>query len=67
MLLNRKGNSLLIHAQIGVDKMTEGCMTSLHGCIKNVQNCSSSHRRPSEYWQDSLSTEKEYPDPYRTS
>ena len=41
--------------------------TSLRGCIKNVQRCSSSHKRPSEYWQDSLITEKEYPDPYRTS
>ena len=66
MLLNRKGNSLLIHAQIGVDKMTEGCMTSLHGCIKNIQRLSSSHRRPGEHWQDFLTTEKKYSDPYRT-
>ena len=40
VLLNRKGNSFLIHAQIGVDKMTEGYVevgyTSLHWCIKNV-------------------------------
>ena len=35
--------------------------TSLHPCIKNVYRCSSSHRRPGESWQDSLTTEKEYP------
>ena len=40
VLLNRQGNSFLIHAQMGVDKMMEREVevgyTSLHGCIKNV-------------------------------
>ena len=65
VLLNRQGNLFLIHAQMGVDKMTEGWVeagyTSLHRCIKNIQRLSSSHRRPGEYWQDFLTTEKEYP------
>ena len=40
VLLNRQGNSFLIHAQMGVDKMTERWVevgfTSLHGCVRNV-------------------------------
>lgn len=55
----------------GLDKMAEELVDmehiSFHGCIKNVSTDGSvPHRTPAEYWQESLTTGKEYMGPCTT-